>query len=62
MTLGGVQVQDGVRQRAPLRDYRLLFSAFVVSAAGDWLYKLALPLLVLMLTGSALQTSIVYSL
>jgi MFS family permease len=45
-----------------LRDYRLLLSAFVVSTAGDWLYKLALPLLVLSLTGSALQTAVVYSL
>jgi MFS family permease len=45
-----------------LRDYRLLLGAFVVSTAGDWLYKLALPLLVLDLTGSALQTAVVYSL
>jgi MFS family permease len=45
-----------------LRDYRLLLSAFIVSTAGDWLYKLALPLLVLSLTGSALQTAAVYSL
>lgn len=45
-----------------LRDYRLLLGGFVVSAAGDWLYKLSLPLLVLRLTGSALQTAVVYSL
>ncbi len=44
------------------RDFRLLLGAFVVSMAGDWLYKLALPLMVLQLTGSAVQTAIVYSL
>ncbi|MBC3841480.1 MFS transporter [Streptacidiphilus sp. 4-A2] len=62
MTLGDVQVGSGVRQRTTLRDYRLLLSAFVVSTAGDWLYKLALPLLVLSMTGSAIQTAVVYSL
>lgn len=45
-----------------LRGYRLLLGAAVVSTAGDWLYKLALPLLVLRLTGSAVQTAVVYSL
>jgi MFS family permease len=45
-----------------LRDFRLLLTAFVVSTTGDWLYKLALPLLVLQLTGSALQTAVTYSL
>ncbi len=45
-----------------LRDYWLLLGAFVISSAGDWLYKLALPLLVLKLTGSALQTAVIYSL
>jgi MFS family permease len=44
------------------RNFRLLLTAFVVSYAGDWLYKLALPILVLQLTGSALQTAVVYSL
>jgi MFS family permease len=53
---------DSVRPARSLRDYRLLFGAFVVSTAGDWLYKLALPLLVLQLTGSAVQTAVVYSL
>ncbi|MEV8443279.1 MFS transporter [Actinosynnema sp. NPDC051121] len=52
---------SAARTRSP-RDYRLLFGAFVVSTAGDWLYKLALPLLVLHLTGSAVQTAVVYSL
>jgi len=62
MTRSETQVPDEMRQGRTLRDYRLLLSAFVVSTAGDWLYKLALPLLVLDLTGSALQTSVVYSL
>lgn len=50
-------------QRAgSLRNYWLLFGASFVSTAGDWLYKLALPLLVLRTTGSALQTAVIYSL
>jgi MFS family permease len=53
---------SAIQETGALRDYRLLLGAFVVSAAGDWLYKLALPLLVLKLTGSALQTAVVYSL
>jgi MFS family permease len=44
------------------RNFRLLLTAFVVSYAGDWLYKLALPILVLQLTGSAIQTAVVFSL
>lgn len=52
----------GRKATATLRNYWLLFSAFFVSTAGDWLYKLALPLLVLRMTGSAFQTSVVYSL
>lgn len=51
-----------VAQSRSLRDYRLLLSGFVVSGAGDWLYKLALPILILRLTGSALQAAVVYSL
>jgi MFS family permease len=45
-----------------LRNYRLLLGAFFVSTGGDWLYRLALPLLVLRITGSAVQTAVVYSL
>jgi MFS family permease len=58
------QAQEGVtgRSAGSLRNYWLLFSAFFVSTAGDWLYKLALPLLVLRMTGSPLQTAVVYSL
>ena len=43
-------------------NYVLLLGAFTVSTVGDWLYKLALPLLVLQMTGSALSTAAVYSL
>jgi MFS family permease len=62
VTRSETHAPDGVGEHRTLRDYRLLLSAFVVSTAGDWLYKLALPLLVLSLTGSALQTAVVYSL
>ncbi|WP_253776403.1 MFS transporter [Goodfellowiella coeruleoviolacea] len=40
--------------------YYLLFTAYLVSNAGTWLYRLTLPLLVLHLTGSALQTAALY--
>lgn len=62
MTRAGDQLLDSAPQTQSLRGYRLLFVAVVVSSAGDWLYKLALPLLVLQLTGSAVQTAVVYSL
>ena len=42
--------------------YRLLVGAYLVSGAGTWLYRLTLPLLVLELTGSALQTAVLYAL
>lgn len=44
------------------RNYWLLLGAFFVSTTGDWLYRLALPLLVLQMTGSALGTAAVYAL
>lgn len=62
MTAASRSAPGAVQVTGTLRDYRLLLGGFVVSAAGDWLYKLALPLLVLRLTGSALQTAVVYSL
>jgi MFS family permease len=62
MTQTGDQLLDNTPHTRSLRDYWLLFGAAVVSTAGDWLYKLALPLLVLQLTGSAVQTAVVYSL
>lgn len=54
--------RDRAVHTPPPRDYRLLLSGFIVSGAGDWLYKLALPILILKLTGSALQAAVVYSL
>jgi MFS family permease len=46
----------------PARASHLLVSAFLVSSLGSWLYRLTLPLLVLHLTGSALNTAAVYAL
>ena len=42
------------------RRYRLLLTAFLASSLGTWIYRLALPLLVYDLTGSALGTGLVY--
>jgi MFS family permease len=39
-----------------------LFTAYLVSDTGTWLYRLTLPLLVLHMTGSALQTAALYAL
>jgi hypothetical protein len=41
-----------------VRDFRLLWSAGFVSDGGDWLLFIALPLVVLRLTGSAFGTSV----
>jgi len=53
---------DGGSGGAGKSNYLLLLGAFSVSTVGDWLYRLALPLLVLRMTGSALGTAAVYSL
>jgi MFS family permease len=37
-----------------------LRSAFAISSAGDWIYKFAVPTLILRLTGSALDTAFAY--
>ncbi|MFK0294861.1 MFS transporter [Streptomyces sp. NPDC090442] len=42
--------------------YGMLLFAFVVSGLGNWTYRLTLPLMVLELTGSALNTAVVYAL
>ncbi|MEU7892573.1 MFS transporter [Nonomuraea sp. NPDC049152] len=42
--------------------YWLLLVGFLVSSLGTWIYRLALPLMVLDLTGSALGTGLVYAL
>jgi MFS family permease len=46
--------------RAPRRTELLLRGAFVVSTTGDWVYRFALPLVVLEQTGSALSTAFTY--
>jgi MFS family permease len=53
---------DRVNQPGPAgrRDDYLLRFAFVVSSTGDWIYRFALPLLVLRLTGSAVSTAFTY--
>jgi MFS family permease len=43
-----------------MRDFRLLWLARAVTAAGDWLLMIALPVHVLALTGSTLATSAVF--
>lgn len=40
---------------------KLLLAGFTVSTAGDWLYRLALPILVLQLTGSAVSTALTFA-
>lgn len=44
------------------RRFHLLLTAYLVSCAGTWLYRLTFPLLVLHLTGSALNAAILYAL
>lgn len=44
------------------RNQTYLLFAFTISTAGDWLYRLALPLLVLQLTGSAVGAASAYAL
>ena len=47
--------------RRTTRDRALLLTGFTVSTSGDWLYRLALPILVLEITGSAVSTAITYA-
>ncbi|NUR89157.1 MAG: MFS transporter [Nonomuraea sp.] len=42
--------------------YWLLLTAYLISCTGTWVYRLAVPLMVLDLTGSALGTGAVYAL
>ena len=44
------------------RDEYLLLGAFFVSTVGDWLYRLALPLIVFEITHSAFDMALVYAL
>ncbi|MFB7663200.1 MFS transporter [Kitasatospora sp. NPDC056138] len=58
-------MSTGLRARAGRRlgaRYELLLFAFVVSGLGNWIYRLALPLMVFRLTGSALNTAVVSAL
>jgi MFS family permease len=41
--------------------YYILLTAYLTSSLGNWVYRLALPLLVLHLTGSALSTGALYA-
>jgi MFS family permease len=41
--------------------YYVLLIAYLTSSLGNWVYRLALPLLVLHLTGSALSTGVLYA-
>ncbi|MFF8957344.1 MFS transporter [Streptomyces sp. NPDC014894] len=43
------------------RDESLLRAAFIVSSSGDWIFRFALPILVLQLTGSAISTALTYA-
>lgn len=55
--------QQRDRPAPPLRanqGYRRLWSAMAISETGDWLLFIALPLYVLQVSGSALQTSAVF--
>ncbi|MFJ2752883.1 MULTISPECIES: MFS transporter [unclassified Streptomyces] len=55
-------VRAGLAGRRLGAPYELLLFAFVVSGLGNWIYRLALPLMVFELTGSALNTAVVYAL
>jgi predicted MFS family arabinose efflux permease len=56
------RLDDGPSEtgRPQRRDEHLLWLALLVSTTGDWIYRFALPLLVLRLTGSALSTAFTY--
>lgn len=42
------------------RSFKLLWSSLLISQIGDWLFKIALPLLVFQKTGSASQMAAIY--
>ncbi|WP_367365481.1 MFS transporter [Pediococcus parvulus] len=43
-----------------ISDFNKLWFSFLISSIGDWLYKLALPLIVLAKTGSAYHAATIY--
>ncbi|GGS29883.1 MFS transporter [Actinokineospora fastidiosa] len=54
---------DTAERATPLGSrFHLLWAAYIISNTGTWIYRLTLPLLVLDLTGSALQTAALYAL
>jgi MFS family permease len=44
----------------PKTGLRVLATAFTVSSIGDWIYRLAFPVLIFQLTGSAISTAMAY--
>ncbi|GGZ46750.1 MFS transporter [Streptomyces inusitatus] len=50
-----------MNEEARRRDESLLRAAFIVSSSGDWIFRFALPVLVLQLTGSAISTALTYA-
>ncbi len=50
-----------VRRDEQRWDERLLRVAFIISSSGDWIFRFALPVLVLRLTGSAVSTALTYA-
>ncbi|WP_431936259.1 MFS transporter [Micromonospora sp. RP3T] len=52
---------DGSSASPRRRDERLLRIAFAISTTGDWVYRFALPLLVLQVTGSSVSAAFTYA-
>ena len=50
-----IGTKGGRSQQGSLSVFWRLVSAFFISSVGDWLYKIALPLLVFEITGSAIE-------
>ncbi|QDQ15034.1 MFS transporter [Streptomyces spectabilis] len=53
--------QSAAKRDAQRRDERLLRIAFIISSSGDWIFRFALPVLVLQITGSAVSTALTYA-
>jgi MFS family permease len=57
---GDVTASIAVNGRSQRRDDVVLRGAYIVSSVGDWIYRFALPLVVLQRTDSALATAFTY--